>query len=132
MRKYLLFCAVTACASLIADATNQPSSSASGYSGYSSPFRGISDQTLQGQIENTLSAYRNQGKYDNVTAVVTNGNAILKGTVVTQEDKDALGGLVGSINGILSVDNKVTVDPSSATSEQPTPTTTSKTGKCSY
>lgn len=88
---------------------DQPSSQ----NGVQGLMGGITDQALTSQIQNWLSSGQYQGKYNNVTATINSGNVTLQGTVNSQEEKDALGALVGGVNGVKSVTNQVTVQGSS-------------------
>lgn len=74
---------------------------------------GVTDQMLNSQIQNLLSSSQYQNRFSNVTATVNTGNVTLQGTVSSQDDKDALGALIGGINGIRSVYNQVTLQSSS-------------------
>lgn len=68
-----------------------------------------SDQSLQSTIQNALQSAQSQNKYKEVSATVNSGNVVLSGSVDAQADKDALGGMIGGINGVRSVTNQVTV-----------------------
>jgi len=61
---------------------------------------------IQDSLHGTFST-----KYNNVTASFNNGVVTLQGTVATQEDKNDLEQKVSKMDGVQSVNNQVTVQP---------------------
>lgn len=89
------------------------SSSTTQYGASTTTLNGTTDDILKTQVQNALATY--QAKYQNVTVTLSGGNITLQGTVGSQDDKNALGSLVGGIPGVRSVNNLVTVQGDTTT-----------------
>ncbi len=97
---------------------DEPAGSASYGYGASAQQGAQSGQSIQQQLTSRIQdAVRNlSDKYNNVNVSLNNGTVTLRGTVASQEDKSNLERLVRGLEGVLNVDNQVTVQSQPANS----------------
>lgn len=82
------------------------------------PGRPMSDEWLAGRIQGALS-YNTYLDSSDLSVDVKDGNAILTGTVSSDTERELGQQITSSIDGVSSVDNRITVDPDVAMRARP-------------